>query len=94
MGQLKPGATYIYERNGGTVYAREMGAPASERITIGYDWELDTNPARVKGASLESIRENQYWHTILIAAKSNPRLQEAIDRVKILYELSKQDGQE
>jgi len=93
MGNLKPGATYIYERQGGTVYAREMGADPSTRITIGYDWKLDDNPARVRGASLESVRENQYWHTILVEAKSNPLLQDAIDRVKILYELSKEDGQ-
>ena len=93
MGNLKPGATYIYERQGGTVYAREMGSDPNTRITIGYDWELDNNPARVRGASLDSIRENQYWHTILIEAKSNPLLQDAIDRVKILYELSKEDGQ-
>ncbi len=94
MGTLKPGATYIYERQGGTVYAREMGADPNTRIVIGYDWELDTNPARVRGASLESIQENQYWHKILIEAKSNSLLQDAIDRVKILYELSKKDGQE
>jgi hypothetical protein len=25
MGNLKPGATYIYERNGDEVYAREFG---------------------------------------------------------------------
>ena len=94
MGTLKPGATYIYERQGGTVYAREMGAPAKDRFEIGYDWELDNNPARVRGASLESVKENQYWHTILIEAKSNPLLQDAVDRVKIIYELSKKDGQE
>lgn len=94
MGRLKPGATYVYERQGGTIYAREFGSDANTRFEIGYDWELDDNPARVRGASLESIRENRYWHTILIEAKSNPLLQDAIDRVKILYELSKQDGQE
>jgi len=94
MGQLKPGATYIYERQGGTIYAREMGAPANERFEIGYDWELDDNPARVRGASLDSIKENQYWHKILIEAKSNQVLQDAINRVKIVYELSKKDGTE
>ena len=94
MGQLKPGATYVYERQGGTIYAREFGADVSTRFEIGYDWELDDNPARVRGATRESIKENQYWHTIMIEAKSNPRLQEAIDRVKIIYELSKKDGKE
>lgn len=89
MGNLKPGATYIYERQGGIIYAREQGAPASERFEIGYDWELDTNPARVKGASIDSIQENQLWYKIREEAMTNPALQDAIDRVKILYYLSK-----
>lgn len=89
MGSLKPGATYVYERQGGTVYAREMGAPAEDRIVIGYDWELDNNPARVQGATLESIRENQLWHDIRQSAKTNPALQDALDRVKVIYELTK-----
>ena len=91
MGTLKPGATYIYERQGGTVYAREFGAPSSERIVIGYDWELDDNPSRVRGATLDSVKENQLWHKIQMAAKTNPTLQEALDRVKVLYELTKDE---
>ena len=89
MGSLKPDVTYVYERQGGTVYAREMGAPASERITVGYDWELDDNPARVRGATLKTVEENQLWHEIRVSALTNPALQEALDRVKVLYELSK-----
>lgn len=94
MGNLKPGATYIYERQGGTVYAREMGAPAEDRFEIGYDWELDTNPARVRGASLESVRENQLWHDIRRAALGNDELKNTLERAKILYYLSKKDGTE
>lgn len=94
MGQLKPGATYIYERQGGTVYAREMGAPAEERFEIGYDWELDNNPARVRGATRQDILENQLWHNIRQAAKTNKVLLDVLDRAKIIYELSKKDGQE
>ena len=41
MGNLKPGATYIYERNGDTVYARESGADPSTRKEIG--WNFDPN---------------------------------------------------
>lgn len=92
MGNLKPGVTYIYERQGGTVYAREFGAPASERAAIGYDWELDDNPARVKGATLETIKENQLWHEIRVAGLTNPALQDALDRAKMLYYLGKNDG--
>jgi hypothetical protein len=94
MGSLKPGATYIYERQEGVVYARESGAPAETRQAIGWDWEPETNPARVRGASRESMIENQLWHQIRQAALSNPALQEALDRVKIMYHLSTKNGQE
>jgi hypothetical protein len=33
MGTLTPGATYIYERDGNTVYARETGK--TERFVVG-----------------------------------------------------------
>jgi len=94
MGSLKPGATYIYERQGGTVYAREMGSDPSSRIVIGYDWQLEDNPARVRGTARETVLENQLWHEIRLAAKTNKNLQDALDRAKIIYELSKKDGQE
>lgn len=87
-----PEIKHIYERQGGTVYARPFGAPASERIAISYDWELDDNPARVKGASLETVKENQLWHEIRVAALTNPALQDVLDRAKILYHLGKNNG--
>lgn len=90
MSNLKPGATYIYERQGGTVYAREMGAPASERIVIGYDWESEDNPARVRGASRDTVMENQLWHEIRLEAKNNPTLQTALDQCIMIYKLSKE----
>lgn len=88
MGKLKPGATYIYERANGVVYARESGS--LEREAIG--WEYD--PAT--GSRVEDIaRAGQEWREILASAKTNPTLQEAIDRVKLLYHLSKkEDGKE
>lgn len=36
MGALTPGATYIYERIGDTVYARESGS--TDRRVIGIDY--------------------------------------------------------
>jgi hypothetical protein len=90
MGQLKPGATYIYERQDGTVYAREFGADASTRVAIGWDWEPEDNPARVRGSKREQILENQLWHDIRQEAKENPTLQTALDRVILLYKLSKE----
>jgi hypothetical protein len=89
MGQLKPGATYIYERQDGTVYAREFGADANTRVAIGWDWEPETNPSRVRGAFRETVLENQLWHEIREEAKTNPTLQTALDRVILLYKLSK-----
>jgi hypothetical protein len=35
MGSLTPGATYVYERVGDKIYARESGK--NQRIIIGYD---------------------------------------------------------
>ena len=37
MGSLKPGATYIYERDGHKVYARIVGE--NTRQLIGYDYD-------------------------------------------------------
>lgn len=38
MGKLTPGATYIYERDGDTVYAREHGT--TNRRVIGIDYPV------------------------------------------------------
>ena len=82
MGTLKPGATYIYERANGVVYAREEGADPSTRFEIGYEsadaYDLHSN-----------IQENQLWNNIRLAAQSNPALQEALDRAMVIYQLSK-----
>ena len=38
MGNLTPGASYIYERDGDTIYAREVGS--NERKVIGMDYPI------------------------------------------------------
>ena len=40
MGNLKPGATYVYESpdGGETTYAREIGTPPESRVMIGQSW--------------------------------------------------------
>jgi DNA-binding transcriptional regulator of glucitol operon len=38
----------------------------------------------------EQMLENQRWHDIRLAAKTDPVLQEALERVIILYQLSKE----
>jgi hypothetical protein len=85
MGNLKPGATYIYERADGVTYAREFGA--ADRTAIGWDYD-----AKLK---LDSLKEEKLWEEIRQSAKSNPALQIELDRVIMLYHLSKKEhGQE
>lgn len=84
MGQLTPGATYIYERVGDTVFKRESGS--LERSVVGYDHRTpDGRPMH------EHIMDAKLWGEIRRAALTNPALQDALDRVKILYELSKDE---
>ena len=87
MGSLNPGATYIYERSGGTIYARESGK--TERTVVGYDPLTVSDGA----TSVPWHVVSSEWNQIFRAAETNPALQEALDRVKIIYNLSKQHGQ-
>jgi hypothetical protein len=90
MGTLKPGATYIYERNGDEVYAREFGE--KDRKLIGYRYEMDKkpDPRTSDGRPLiDQIRESKLWGEIHREAKTNPALQKALDRAIIIYKLSK-----
>ena len=73
MGTLESGATYIYEREGGSVYARKFGSP--DRKLIGMDYP---------------VTETVNWHDVVIVARTNPALQSALDRVIMLYKLSKE----
>jgi hypothetical protein len=80
MGTLKPGATYIYERNDGIVYAREMGADPQERFVVGYEC----------GKDYESVKRNKInCADLLKESKNNKALADALDRVVMLYELGK-----
>jgi hypothetical protein len=90
MGNLKPGATYIYERNGEEIYAREFGK--TDRTLIGYKYEMENNPdpRTADGRPLhEHIMENKMWGEIRRMAPTNPALQSALDRVIMIYRLSK-----
>lgn len=88
MGDLKPGATYIYERNGEEIYAREPGM--TERKIIGYQYENKVDPRTNDGRPLyEHIKEDKLWGEIRRAAKSNPALQKALDRAILIYQTIK-----
>jgi hypothetical protein len=83
MSQLEPGASYIYERADGVTYARKLGDPPDQRFEIGREYDSES--------VFDELQEARLWGEIHRAAKSNPALQDAIDRVKIVYALSKQD---
>ena len=91
MGTLTPGATYIYERNGEEIYARESGK--TDRILIGYQYKNKVDPRTHDGRPLyEHMKEDKLWEEIRRAAKSNKVLQDALERVILIYQLSKDHG--
>jgi hypothetical protein len=89
MGNLKPGATYVYERADGVTYAREFGSDPLSREAIGWEHDPRTGDGR---PVIDHLMESKLWGDIHRAAKTNSALQEALDRVKILYHLSKDNG--
>jgi hypothetical protein len=72
---------FIYESpdGGRTVYQREPGAP--NRVAIKDDTEQDR----------EDTNRWIMWRDILRAAKTNPELKEALDRARLLYELTRRE---
>ena len=83
MARLEPGATYVYERHDGVVYARKFGDPSNQRFEIGRDYDSQS--------VFDDLQEARLWGEIHRAAKTNPALQDAVDRVKLVYALSQQD---
>ncbi len=80
--KLEPHATYIYERVDGVTYARKLGNPPDTRFEVGRDYDSKKLHKELMGAKL--------WGEIHRAAESNPALQDALERVIVVYELSKQ----
>tara|TARA_R110000868_G_scaffold15136_2_gene69399 strand:- start:1051 stop:1374 length:324 start_codon:yes stop_codon:yes gene_type:complete len=102
MSQLKPGATYIYERANGVVYARESGADSSTRQVVGYESGTEYDPITGHKINYDSrtsdgrplrdhMLEDKLWGEIRRTAKTNPTLQDALERVIMIYQLSKED---
>jgi hypothetical protein len=85
MGSLKPGTTYIYERNADEVYAREVGADPSTRKLVGYNWDPTTGNRSIHN----QLIEDKLWGEIRRMAPTNPALQKALDRAIMIYRLSK-----
>jgi hypothetical protein len=97
MGNLVPGAKYIYERVGNTVYARVEGADPSTRVEVGYEYDpisghkINYDNRTSDGRPLfDHIREDKLWGEIRRAATTNRTIQEALERAKIDYYLSKE----
>ena len=80
MGSLKPDATYIYEKADGITYAREFGAPHNDRFEIGRDYQRFLKD------------ELRLWEDIVQEGRTNQALQDALDRAKLVYHLSKYHG--
>jgi hypothetical protein len=89
MGKLKPGVEYIYTRRDGVVYQQEKDDLEEE--AIGWEYDPRTEDGR---PLIDDLRDNKLWGEIRRAAKTNPLLQEALDRAKMIYHLSKKDGKE
>jgi hypothetical protein len=91
MGSLKPGASYVYERNGDEIYAREFGS--TDRKLIGYKYEMENkpDPRTDDGRPLhEHIMDSKMWGEIRREARTNITLQKALDRAIMIYKLSKE----
>jgi hypothetical protein len=82
MGRLVPGASYDYRRERGVTTATDRAT--GKETTIGWDYKLN--------GSFDDLADHNLWIQIRLAGKKNPALQEAIERVKILYHLSKDHG--
>ena len=81
MGQLRPGAPLIYERDGHTVYQREAGANPATRSEVGHDYD----PRSLR----EWIQQDKLWGDIRRAARANPALQDILDHAIMVYHLTR-----
>lgn len=82
--RLKPGASYIYENANGVIYAREQGAPVSERFEIGRTFDRQKHDIKLANSVL--------WADILEESEKNPALKDAIEKCKMIYYLSRDNG--
>ena len=81
MGTLTPGATYIYERSEGIIYAREFGK--TERHVVGYESGKDYDPV---GANKRMSSE---FNDVLLMCEKDPAMKELLDQLFVLYNLKK-----
>ncbi len=77
MGSLKPGATYIYERVAGSVFAREFGK--SERKLVGYSTDMSPE--------IEIYRSEM--NQVLLMCEQDPAMRNLLDQLFVMYNLKK-----
>ncbi len=77
MGTLTPGATYIYERVAGSIFAREFGK--TERKLVGY--VTDISP------EIEMYRSE--INQVLQMCERDPAMKELLDQLFVIYNLKK-----
>ena len=80
MGTLTPGATYIYERVAGTIFAREIGK--TERRVVGYETDLRQDLYRSE------------MNQILLMCESDPVMKDLLDQLIVLYNLKREHKEE
>lgn len=85
MGSLRPGATYVYEHVNGVTYAREHGASPGDRFEVGRTFDHRTWDGRPLH---DHIKEDKLWGQIRRASRTNPALQDALDRAIMIYKLT------
>jgi hypothetical protein len=80
------------------VYARETGADPNTRELIGYGYDpvsghhVDYDKRTSDGRPLfDHMQEDKMWADIRRLAKTNPALQDALERVIMIYRLIKVD---
>lgn len=77
MGTLTPGATYIYERVAGSIFAREFGK--TERKLVGY--ATDVSP------EIEMYRSE--INQVLRMCETDPAMKDLLDQLFVMYNLKK-----
>lgn len=81
MGTLTPGATYIYERADGIIYAREFGK--NERKVVGYEAGKEYDPIGSNRRLFTELNE------VVKMAETDPAMQELLNQLFVLYNLKK-----
>jgi len=82
MGSLVPGATYIYERSGGAIYAREFGADPSTRRVVGYE----NNDHQISASTKRLLTQ---LNEVVKMCETDPAMKELLDQLFVLYNLKK-----